>query len=132
MLDIETLKKFDKNKMYEIYDEWPLIAREQYSSNLESIEFDKITHIVFAGMGGSGAISDIFSSILSKTNIHVEVVKGYLLPKTVDSETIVVATSISGNTDETLNVLNSATKLGSRIIAFSNGGKCRSFAKKIA
>lgn len=81
MLDIETLQKFDKNKMYEVYDEWPLIAREQYSSNLESIEFDKIQHIVFAGMGGSGAISDIFYSILSKTNIHVEVVKGYLYLK---------------------------------------------------
>jgi len=30
-------------------------------------------------MGGSGAIGDVFSSILSKTNIHVNVVKGYLL-----------------------------------------------------
>ena len=116
--------------MYEVYDEWPLIAREQYGSDLEPIDFDKITHIVFAGMGGSGAISDIFSSILSKTNIHVEVVKGYLLPKTVDSESIVVATSVSGNTEETLSVLNSATKLGSRIIAFSNGGKMQKFCQE--
>ena len=116
--------------MYKVYDEWPLIAREQYGSDLEPIDFDKITHIVFAGMGGSGAISDIFSSILSKTNIHVEVVKGYLLPKTVDSESIVVATSVSGNTEETLSVLNSATKLGSRIIAFSNGGKMQKFCQE--
>jgi len=130
LFDIKTLQKFDKNKMYEVYDEWPLIAREQYGSDLEPIDFDKIAHIVFAGMGGSGAISDIFSSILSKTNIHVEVVKGYLLPKTVDSESIVVATSISGNTEETLSVLNSATKLGSRIIAFSNGGKMQKFCQE--
>lgn len=130
MLDIETLQKFDKNKMYQVYDEWPLIAREQYESDLESIDFDKIEHVVFAGMGGSGAISDIFSSILSKTNIHVEVVKGYLLPKTTDSESVVVVTSISGNTEETLSALNSAKNIGSRIIAFSNGGKMQKLCKE--
>jgi glucose/mannose-6-phosphate isomerase len=32
-------------------------------------------------MGSSGAIGDIFTAILSKTNIHVEVIKGYVLPK---------------------------------------------------
>ena len=116
--------------MYGIYDRWPEIAKNAYNSKVEPVDFKNIGHIVFAGMGGSGAISDIFSSILSKTNIHVEVVKGYLLPKTVDSESIVVATSISGNTEETLSVLNSATKLGSRIIAFSNGGKMQKFCQE--
>ena len=130
MLDIKTLQKFDKNKMYEVYDQWPRIAREQYESDLDPIDFDNISHIVFAGMGGSGAINDIFSSILSKTNIHVEVVKGYLLPKTVDSESLVIATSVSGNTEETLSVLNSALKLGSKIIAFSNGGKMQKFCQE--
>lgn len=61
-------------------------------------------------MGGSGALGDIFSSVLSKTNIHVNVIKGYHLPKTVDSNTLVVTTSISGNTVETLTVLDSAKK----------------------
>jgi len=130
LLDIETLQKFDKNKIHEVYDKWPLIAREQYESDLQPIDFGKISHIVFAGMGGSGTLSDIFSSILSKTNIHVEVVKGYLLPKTVDSDSIVVATSISGNTEETLSILNSATKLGRRVIAFSNGGKMQKFCQE--
>jgi glucose/mannose-6-phosphate isomerase len=130
LLDINTLQKFDKNKMFKVYDQWPQLAREQYESDLEPIGFDNISHIVFAGMGGSGAISDIFSSILSKTNIHVEVVKGYLLPKTVDSKSLVVTTSISGNTEETLNVLNSATKLKCKIIAFSNGGKMQKFCKE--
>jgi len=130
LLDIKTLQKFDKNKIYKVYDEWPQIAREQYESDLEPIDFDKISHIVFAGMGGSGAISDIFSSILSKTNVHVEVVKGYLLPKTVDSESLVITTSISGNTEETLSVLNYANKLECKIIAFSNGGKMQKFCQE--
>jgi len=130
LLDIKTLEKFDKNKMYKVYDEWPQIDREYYESDLEPIDFDNISHIVFAGMGGSGAISDIFSSILSKTNIHVEVVKGYILPKTVDSDSLVITTSISGNTEETLSILNSATKLESKIIAFSNGGKMEKFCNE--
>ena len=129
MLDIGTLQKFDRKGMHKIYDSWPEIARQQYEADLEPADFGQISHIVFAGMGGSGALGDIFSSILSKTPIHVDVVKGYLLPKTVDSQSVVVTTSISGNTAETLGVLDSAKKIGSKIIAFSNGGKMEKYCQ---
>ncbi|MGI0057733.1 MAG: SIS domain-containing protein, partial [Nitrosarchaeum sp.] len=127
MLNKETLDKYDSKEMYKIYDRWPEIARESYFSGLEPLDFHGIDHIVFAGMGGSGAIGDLFNSILSKSNIHVSVVKGYLLPKTVDKNTLVVTTSISGNTSETLILLESATKLDCRLIAFSSGGKMKKF-----
>jgi len=129
LLDIGTLQKFDRKGMHKIYDSWPEIARQQYEADLEPADFGQISHIVFAGMGGSGALGDIFSSILSKTPIHVDVVKGYLLPKTVDSQSVVVTTSISGNTAETLGVLDSAKKIGSKIIAFSNGGKMEKYCQ---
>ncbi len=80
-------------------------------------------------MGGSGAIGSIFASILSKTNIHASIVKGYILPKTVDSETLVV-TSVSGNTDETLTILNAASKQNCKIISLSSGGKMKEFCVK--
>ena len=60
----------------------------------------------------------------------VEVVKGYLLPKTVNEETLVITTSVSGNTVETLNVLSEAKKIGCKIIAFSNGGEMEKICKK--
>ena len=110
ILDLATIEKYDIQKMYKVYDNWPEIARESFESNHEPIDFHDIDHIVFAGMGGSGAIGDLFSSILSKSDIHVSLVKGYLLPKTVDKNTLVVATSVSGNTSETLTVLDSAKK----------------------
>ena len=116
--------------MYKIYDKWPEIATESSESNLQSIDFKNIDHIVFVGMGGSGAIGDLFASILSKTNIHVSVVKGYLLPKTVDKNTLVVAISVSGNTIETLTVLDSAKNLDCNIIGFSSGGKMGEFCGK--
>jgi glucose/mannose-6-phosphate isomerase len=116
--------------MYEVYDQWPSIARESYSSSQDIVNFDKIDHIVFAGMGGSGTIGDILSSILSKTNIHVAVVKGYHLPNTVDSKTLVVTTSISGNTAETLSVLDAARKTKCKLIAFSSGSKMEEYCQK--
>lgn len=129
-MDYSTLAKFDKQKMHEIYDRWPEIARNSYESENDIIHFDNISHIVFAGMGGSGAIGDIFYSILSKTKIHVSVVKGYLLPSTVDSETLVVPTSISGNTLEILTILESAKKTNAKIIAFSSGGKMMDYCNQ--
>ena len=123
LIQLEDLKKIDSKGMYKIYDKWPKIAKEGYYSNLSETDFKKCSHIVFAGMGGSGAIGDIFSAILSKTNTHVTIVKGYHLPKTVDSNSLVIITSISGNTVETLAMLEDARKIGAKIIAFSNGGK---------
>ncbi len=124
------MDKIDTHGMYKVYDRWPEIARKAYESNLEPVYFDDIDHIVFAGMGGSGAIGDLFASILSKTDIHVNVIKGYHLPKTVDSKTLVVTTSISGNTIETLTVLESAKRSDCNVIGFSSGGKMKSFCNE--
>ena len=127
MLDISTLQKFDAQGMYKVYDDWPQIARQQYETDLNGIDFGEISHVVFAGMGGSGAIGDIFSAILSKTNIHVDVIKGYLLPNTVDSKSLVVTTSISGNTEETLSILTKASDLKCKVVAFSDDGKMQKY-----
>ena len=116
--------------MYAVYDKWPEIAKKSFQSDIEECKFSDINHIIFAGMGGSGAIGSIFSSILSKTNIHTSVVKGYLLPKTVDKKTLVISTSISGNTVETISILDSAKKANCKILACSSGGKMEKYCQK--
>ena len=130
MVTKDNLEKNDSDGMYNVYDKWPHIARDAYDSDLESVDFKDIDNVVFSGMGGSGAVGDLFSSILSKTNIHTTVVKGYELPKTVDKNTLVVITSISGNTIEVLTTLESATKKDCSVIAFSSGGRMESFCTK--
>jgi len=127
MLEINSLKKYDVQKMYKIYDKWPQIAEDSYNFQHKEIEFEKIDHIVFVGMGGSGAIGDMFSAILSKTNFHVSVVKGYVLPNNINSNSLVITTSISGNTSETLTVLNLANIKKCKIIAISSGGKMEKY-----
>ena len=121
-MEISDIQRYDSKKMYETYDHWPKLAKEYYEKDFSKLEIDDVDHIVFAGMGGSGTIGDIISSILSKTNIHVNVVKGYLLPKTVDSNTLVVATSISGNTDEVLSILKNSENSKAKFISFSSDG----------
>jgi glucose/mannose-6-phosphate isomerase len=54
-------------------------------------------------------------------------IKGYLLPNTVNSNTLVITTSVSGDTKETLTVLESAVKMNCKVIAFSSGGKMEKF-----
>ena len=110
MLSKDVLEKNDSDGMHIIYDKWSQIARDAYNSTLESIDFHDIDHVVFSGMGGSGTIGNLFSSVLSKTNIHSTVVKGYEIPNTIDKNTLVITTSVSGNTIETLTTLKSASK----------------------
>ena len=129
-MDLEELEKIDSKKMFKVYDIWPDISRESYEQEFSKPEFNDIDHIVFAGMGGSGTIGDVFSSILSKNDIHTSVVKGYLLPKTVDENTLVVVTSVSGNTQETLMVLKNSKNSKAKFIAFSSGGMIKKYALK--
>jgi len=121
MIKESDLEKHDSERMYSIYDDWPKIAKIAYQNDLQSLNFGKMGHVVVMGMGGSGALGDFFAAILSKTNLHVTVVKGYLLPKTVDSKTLVIVTSVSGNTAESLTVLKTCKKNGYKTIAFFSG-----------
>jgi glucose/mannose-6-phosphate isomerase len=128
--DISVLKKYDKNNMCRVYDGWPDLADESFQKNYDQVDLKNFKHVVFCGMGGSGTVGDTLAAILSKTNTHVDVVKGYHLPKTVGPNTLAVITSASGNTIETLTVMKMAKKTGCKIIAFSSGGKIEQYCDK--
>ena len=130
-MKISDIQRYDTKKMYEAYEKWPEIAQENYfAGDLQKTQFKNIDHIVFAGVGGSGTIGDVISSILSKNHIHVNVVKGYLLPKTVDHNTLIVTTSVSGNSKEALTVLQNSKKSKGKFLAFSSGGKIKKYSIK--
>ena len=128
-MELKDLEKIDGKKMYREYDRWPEIARESFEKSFKKFDAKDVDHIVFAGMGGSGSIGDTISAILSKKDIHVSSVKGYLLPKTVDSKTLVIVTSVSGNTSEPLRILEQAKKTPAKVVSFSSGGKMESVCK---
>ena len=130
MLVQDDIDRIDKSQMHKIYDEWPNLAKQHFEKNIQKIDLKDIDHIVFAGMGGSGTIGDIISSVLSKTKLHTTVVKGYLLPKDINKNTLIVATSISGNTDETISIAKSSLDCDASFVSFSSGGYLQQFCQK--
>ena len=129
-MNIENIQEFDPQKMYETYDNWSVISENAFKKEFSKIQLRDIDHVVLAGMGGSGAIGDVISAILSREDIHVSNVKGYLLPKTVDKRTLVITTSISGNTKETLAILDYQLKSDAEFVAISSGGIMKDKCKK--
>ena len=80
-------------------------------------------NIVIAGLGGSGIGGHITKSLCADTSpVPIEVISDYGLPAYVDGETLVIASSYSGNTEETLSMYQQAHQQGAPIIALSTGG----------
>lgn len=85
--------------------------------------FPDIRNIVLVGMGGSAIGGDLARSYLSsKLLIPFHICRHYNLPEFVDDETLVIASSYSGNTEETLSALDDALKRQAMIAAISTGG----------
>lgn len=79
-----------------------------------------IENVVIAGMGGSGIVGRIFQEMYSE--LPVSLVNGYNIPKFVDKNTLFIAVSYSGNTEETLSAFSQAKKQGAHLIAITSGG----------
>lgn len=79
--------------------------------------------MLVAGMGGSGIAGDFGSALAEGAGTRLEVVKGYGLPTWAKRERpLVVAISYSGNTEETLSVVEEAVSGGLDVVAISSGG----------
>jgi glucose/mannose-6-phosphate isomerase len=81
------------------------------------------SNIVISGMGGSGIGGDILQSLLlSKTKIPIVTIKDYHIPDFVGKDTLFIAVSYSGNTEETINGFFEAQRKGAHIVAITSGG----------
>lgn len=107
------------------------IAAEQwqqvhYDAVLKNSDHDarEITKVVIAGMGGS-ALAGLLAKALLEEQLLIpfEVVREYELPTYVDGSTLVVASSYSGNTEETISSLEQARECGAQIGVLAAGGK---------
>ena len=85
--------------------------------------------IVWAGMGGS-ALPMVVVQSWPQTSIPFEVVRGYEMPPYVDEHTLFVASSYSGNTEETLEALSHAEERQAQIVIVAAGGKLADIARE--
>jgi glucose/mannose-6-phosphate isomerase len=90
-----------------------------------------IRHVVAVGVGGSGIGGDIVAAIAQpQSKIPIVVVKDHDLPAFVNEESLVLATSFSGATAETLDAVRAARHAGARIVAVTAGGPLAALARE--
>ncbi|MEY4926360.1 MAG: bifunctional phosphoglucose/phosphomannose isomerase [Bacteroidota bacterium] len=89
-----------------------------------------IHNIVLAGLGGSGIGGNMVAELIKQEcKIPFAIYKGYELPTYVNENTLVILSSYSGNTEETLAACTQAEAANAKIIAITSGGKIMEIAK---
>jgi len=94
-------------------------------------DYSKVNKVVILGMGGSAIGGDLVASLaVSEAKLPIIVYRGYDLPAFVDAQTLVIASSYSGMTEETLSSFEQALKIDSKKLAVTTGGKLKSMAEE--
>ncbi len=107
---------------------------EQISIPLEIVhapsEVRPITKVIVSGMGGSAlAALQIKTWLAPRIKLPFEVFRSYGLPAYADESTLVIASSCSGNTEETLSAYEAALSVGAQVAVVEKGGKLLEDAK---
>ena len=90
----------------------------------------KISNVVIVGMGGSAIGGDVARRLaLAESKLPVRVHRDYGLPAFVDESTLVIASSYSGNTEETLSAFTESLKTRARKLVITSGGKLKQLAE---
>lgn len=83
-----------------------------------------IHNIVISGLGGSGIGGTIISLLVAhESKVPIVVNKTYGIPNFVDENTLLIACSYSGNTEETLDAVEAAKQKGAEIACVTSGGR---------
>jgi glucose/mannose-6-phosphate isomerase len=111
----EALKQHTKQVRY---------ALSQYIPH--GLRAEQFKNIIIAGMGGSGIGGQLVRNIFaSSAPIPIITVAGYELPAFASKDTLLILGSYSGNTEETINILEQGVQRGSSMIGLTSGGKLK-------
>ncbi|MBK7958837.1 MAG: bifunctional phosphoglucose/phosphomannose isomerase [Bacteroidetes bacterium] len=90
-----------------------------------------IKNVIISGLGGSGIGGLlVFDWLRDELKLPFMVNKSYHLPNYANKNTLVLISSYSGNTEETVSVLNEAIQKGCIIFVITTGGKCKAIAEQ--
>jgi glucose/mannose-6-phosphate isomerase len=137
MVDLDNAsayRQFDKSGMLDHLHGFP----EQCQKAWDKVqkfelprEYSRISNVVIAGMGGSAIGGDIVRQLaLAESKVPVFVHRDYGLPAFVDASTLVIASSYSGNTEETLSAFTKALGTRSKKLAITLGGRLKDLAEQ--
>ena len=92
---------------------------------------NKIQNILITGLGGSGIGGSIVTELVAKEcPVPISVNKNYEIPAYVDEHTLLIVSSYSGNTEETMTALGQAQKQGAEIAIITSGGQAHDIAQE--
>ena len=127
------MHEIDKDDMYQSIWDFPenIIDAIELSENITlKNEYLDVNNIIIAGMGGSAIGGDVvYSLIKNEIKIPFVVNRGYDLPAWANSSTLIICSSYSGNTEETISILEEAKSLGAKVIGITTGGLLESLCK---
>ncbi|HZP94724.1 MAG TPA: bifunctional phosphoglucose/phosphomannose isomerase [Candidatus Limnocylindria bacterium] len=110
----------------QVRDAWKIAS----AANIPPAYAD-VRNITVAGMGGSAIGGEIAAALLAdELRIPMSVHRDYGAPAYVGRDSLVIASSYSGNTEETLSALDVAQKRGAKILVLTTGGKVAELAKR--
>jgi bifunctional phosphoglucose/phosphomannose isomerase len=138
MIELDSFKRIeecDESSMLELIESFPDQCRDAKCIGDEfelPQEFKRsYRNIVCTGLGGSAIGADLVRSYIAEdAQIPVLINRNYTLPNFVTGETLVIVSSYSGNTEETLSAYSEAMSRGSGVIVVTSGGKLAKAAKK--
>jgi glucose/mannose-6-phosphate isomerase len=99
----------------------------EHEFNVPQIE-GSFENVVYAAMGGS-ALAAMISQTWPAYKIPFEICRQYKVPAYVSQNTLFIACSYSGNTEETLSALAEAEQKGAKIVIIAGGGKLQEIAQ---
>lgn len=133
--DAALLRQFDGSSMLHEMENTPSRLKPPADATATFPNpFDEPRNIIIGGVGGSGIAGDIVTDYLkTRSTIPISVCRAYNLSNDVDTSTLFLAISYSGETRETLSLLDEANKRGAMVATISSGGTmlATSIAKKI-
>jgi glucose/mannose-6-phosphate isomerase len=90
-----------------------------------------IRNILITGLGGSGIGGTIVSEIVAaECPVPITINKDYFIPAFVNENSLVIVSSYSGNTEETIQAMQAALKVKAKIVGVTSGGKIAEMAKQ--
>lgn len=88
------------------------------------------SNVVITGLGGSGIGGRIAAQVVAgEAKCPIEVYSNYYLPAYVNHKSLVIASSYSGNTEETIAAMEQALSRGARVCVITSGGTMLEMAK---
>ena len=128
----DVYKRLDPSNMIGRISELPQQCLQAWQSALDlplPSDYSNVDKVVILGMGGSAIGGDLVRSLtMTEGKTTVVVHRDYHLPKPVDERTLVIASSYSGNTEETLSAFSQALQTPAKKLAITTGGRLQTLA----